>query len=349
VRMDKNEMPSSPSEKKGQHVNPSAIAKKDSLLPDISILKNPTFIYLLIVALFILYLVSGIWLFGLLIGICIFWVVALEFFSGTKQHGWKNELKETAIALGLALLLWFGAGFVLQTPSPLNAIVSCSMLPHVQRGDMVVLRGDRIEAPTEKVESIAVIGSAEVYENGKLAVIAKGSTYSYCAMRQTSELCKRFVSSPQSFVEKNGPLAIGYGKCGIFYPKSGQTQYGPCVEWLEVNGRKHYENLSNDVVVYQPNKEEYYSRVGDIIHRAFIKLQTPDGREYFLTKGDNNPIFDIQVYDEVKGMGNKPVEVERSKGRILLALPYVGYLKLFISPQAIPTPEGCDRYFSEYQ
>ncbi|MEM2137996.1 MAG: hypothetical protein QW568_02820 [Candidatus Anstonellaceae archaeon] len=328
---------------------PSADAKKDSLLPDMSILKNPTFVYVLIVAFFIFYLVSGIWLFGLLVGICIFWVVALEFFSGTKQHGWKNELKETAIALGLALLLWFGAGFVLQTPSPLNAIVSCSMLPQVQRGDMVVLRGDRIEAPTEKVESIAGVGSAEVYEDGKLAMIAKGSIYSYCAMRQSNELCKRFVSRPQGFVEKSGPLTIGYDKCGIYFPKSGSTQYGPCVSYLEVNGRRYAENLSNDVVVYQPNKDEYYSRVGDIIHRAFIKLQTPDGKEYFLTKGDNNPIFDIQVYDEVKQMGNNPVEVERSKGRILFALPYVGYLKLFISPSAIPTPEGCDRYFEKYK
>lgn len=346
--METNETPSSPSEKKSQQAHPSAAGKKDSLLPDIAILQNTTFVYGLIVAFFVFYLLSGVWLFGLLIGICIFWVVALEFFSGTRQHGWKNEIKETAIALLLALVLWFGSGFLLQTPSPLNAIVSCSMLPHVQRGDMVVLRGDRIEAPVEKVGSIKGIGTADVYENGKLLQAVKGSMYSYCALRQASDVCKRFVASPQNFTEKSGPLAFGYGKCGIFYPKTGQTQHGPCVEWLEVNGRRHYENLSNDVVVYQPNKEEYYSRVGDIIHRAFIKLQAEGGQVYFLTKGDNNPIFDVQVYDEVKGMGNSPVEVERSKGRILLALPYVGYLKLFISPSAIPTPEGCDRYFEKY-
>ena len=101
------------------------------------------------------------------------------------------------------------------------------------------------------------------------------------------------------------------------------------------------------MVVYQPQAGEYYARVGDIIHRAFIRLRS-DGREYVLTKGDNNPIFDVQVYDEKSGEGNRPVEVERTKGRILFTVPYIGYLKLFISPSAIMTPEGCDRHYSKY-
>ncbi len=319
-----------------------------SIIPGASILQNSNFVYGLIVAFFILYMVSGIWIFGLFIGACIFWAVGLEFFTGTKQHGWKNELKETVFALGLALVIWFGAGFLLQTPSPLNAIVSCSMLPHVQRGDMVVLRGDRVAAPLEQVSSLAGLGTALVYENGSLDGSVPGSLYSYCAARQSAPMCSRFISSPQDFEEKNGPLTFGYAQCEILFPKTMARQNGPCVSWLEVNGRKYYENLSNDIVVYQPEKDEYYSRVGDIIHRAFIRLRIPGGQVYFLTKGDNNPIFDVQVYDEKSNQGNRPVEVERSKGRIILSLPYVGYLKLFISPSAIPTPEGCDRYFAKY-
>ncbi len=322
--------------------------KKFPLLPDISLLKNQHFVYGLIVSFFIFYIISGVWVFGLLIGACIIWAVALEFFLGAKQHGLKSEIRETVIALLLAVLLWFGSGFLLQTPSPLNAIVSCSMLPHVQRGDMVVLQGDRISAPLAKVASLEGIGQAQAYENGILAGLVKGSLYSYCAARQPSELCRRFIASPESFTEKSGPLTFGYEKCGILYPKTGVKQSGPCVAWLEVDGKRYTENLTNDVVVYQPNRDEYYSRVGDIIHRAFIKLQTPNGQVYFLTKGDNNPVFDVQVYDERSGMGNKPVEIERSKGRILVALPYVGYLKLFISPSAIATPDGCDRYYEKY-
>ena len=153
----------------------------------------------------------------------------------------------------------------------------------------------------------------------------------------------------QKFTEKQGPLTFGYEKCEMAYPKTGQRQSGPCVSWLEVDGARYYDNLTNDVVVYQPDRDEYYSRVGDIIHRAFLKLQTPDGKQYVLTKGDNNPVFDVQVYDGKTGMGNRPVEVSRAKGRILLAVPYIGYLKLFISPAAIPTPEGCDRVYAKWQ
>ncbi|VVC01293.1 Uncharacterised protein [uncultured archaeon] len=114
-----------------------------------------------------------------------------------------------------------------------------------------------------------------------------------------------------------------------------------------MNGRRYETNLSNDVAVYQPEKDEYYSLVGDIIHRAFIKLQA-GSQTYFLTKGDNNPIFDIQVYDEKTGKGNRPVEIARLKGRVLATIPVIGYLKLFISPGAIMTPEGCDRYYAKY-
>lgn len=312
------------------------------------ILYNQNFFYGLILVFFIFYLLSGIWVFGLLIGLCILWAVALEFLLGVREHGFKKELKETAIALLLALLVWFGAGFILQTSSPLNAIVSCSMLPHVQRGDMVLLRGDRVQAPTAEISSIKAIGKVQAYEDGAFAGEVNGSLYSHCAQGRVSSLCNRFISQPEKFIEKHGELAFGYEKCEVIYPQSGQVQYGPCVSWLEIAGVKYYENLSNDVVVYQPEKDEYYSRVGDIIHRAFIKLNAADGKTYFLTKGDNNPVFDIQVYDNKLGMGNRPVEVERSKGRILLAVPYVGYLKLFISPAAIPTPDGCDRHYAKY-
>lgn len=310
---------------------------------------NPNFAYGLLAAFFLFYVISGNWIFGALAGLCIVWAVGLEFFHGARQHGVKNELKETMVALFLALAVWFGSGFILQTPSPINAIVSCSLLPHVQRGDMVLLRGDRIEAPAVQVPSLDGIGTATAYENNTRVLEAKGSLYSYCSQNRGGELCGRFIRNPQDFTERQGPLYFGYEKCEVLYPKTGQTQYGPCVSWLEVGGTRYYENITNDIIVYQPDKDEYYSRVGDIIHRAFVKLQTPDGKQYILTKGDNNPVFDVQVYDEKTGMGNRPVEISKTKGRVLLAVPYIGYLKLFISPAAIPTPDGCDRVYAKWE
>lgn len=325
------------------------LSGKKELPEPLAVLSSQAFAYGAIIACFILYLLSGLWVFGLLVGLGIVYAVILEFAHGTKKHGLKDEIKETAIALLLALLVWFGASFILQTPSPINAIVSCSMLPHVQRGDMVVLSGDRVQAPQEEIASLARIGEAYVYEGDALALKANGSIYSYCANRQKEALCERFISSPEKFTERHGALLVGYGKCGIVMDKEKETVYGPCVSWLEVNGNRYYENLSNDVVVYQPNKGEYYARTGDIIHRAFILLKNDeDGKTYFLTKGDNNPIFDVQVYDYALGEGNSPVELSRSKGRILASVPYLGFFKLFISPAAIVTPAGCDRHYAKW-
>ena len=312
-------------------------------------LRDPRFLYGLIAVFFIFYVVSGQWLFGLLIGICILSLVALEFIQGASEHGVKDEIKETAIALLLALAVWFGSGFLLQTSAPLNAIVSCSMLPHIQRGDMVILQGGQISAPHANISSIQDISSAKIYEDGNFVLDANGSMYSYCTMRRSDQLCDRFVSTPENFTEQHGDLTFGYGRCEIVYPKSGTRQTGPCVTYLQANNVRYYDNLTNSVVVYQPEKDEYYSRVGDIIHRAYILLSSKDdGKTYFLTKGDNNPIFDIQVYDEASSTGNRPVEVARSKGRVILQIPYVGYLKLFISPSAIPTPDGCDRQYAKW-
>ncbi|VVC00093.1 Uncharacterised protein [uncultured archaeon] len=316
----------------------------------LGILGRQEFAYGLLIAFFIFYLVSGNWIFGALVGLALVWAVVLEFAVGAKQHGLVSELKETAIALLIALAVWYGAGFLLQTSSPLNAIVSCSMLPHIQRGDMVLLSGDRLNAPLVDLPPGAIdsLGyDAVVYENGVKVEDVKGSMYSYCSQHRSDKLCDDFVATPEKFTEKRGPLTFGYEKCEILYPKSGMKQAGPCVNYLEVDGVKYYENLSNDVVVYAPPRDEIYSRVGDIIHRAYIKLND-SGKTYFLTKGDNNPVFDIQVYDEGSGMGNRPVELSQKKGRVLVTIPYLGYFKLFISPSAIPTPEGCDRYFSKY-
>lgn len=320
------------------------MAIKPADLGPIAVQRN---IYILIVAAFVLYFVTGSWLFGLLIGLSVVWLVVLETWTGVSQHGVKNELKELLLALLLAVGVWFGAGFLLNTSSPLNAIVSCSMLPHIQRGDLVILSGDRIAAPEIRIDNISGMGNAIVYLNGTKIATVNGSFYAYCVQNQKEEMCKSFVSSPQDYYEMKGAIRIGYEKCEI-KTNAGDRMWGPCVSYLEANGARYYENLSNDVIVYQPQRDEIYSRVGDIIHRAFVKLRTSDGKEYILTKGDNNPVFDFQVYDENTRMGNRPVNVNNTKGRILVGVPVLGYFKLFISPAAIPTPDGCDRHYTKW-
>ena len=71
----------------------------------------------------ILYLVTKSPIFGALILIEIVAIVALEIRYGVKAHGWKHELKEILVSLGIILFIWAAAMVVMQTPVPLNGPV----------------------------------------------------------------------------------------------------------------------------------------------------------------------------------------------------------------------------------
>jgi len=261
-------------------------------------------------------LIFRFWLFGLFIGLLIFWIVFLEFFKGIKEHGLKHEIKETILAILFALLIWFGLGFILQTSSPINAIVSCSMLPHLSRGDLVVISGAPFNAPLVEVsqEQIEEIGNAEVFFEEKSLGFFNGSLFSFCSQAQ-AKFCEDFIKSPEKFKEKHGKIILNYEKCELSFHNKTKA-YTPCVSFLEINGKTYYESLSNDIVVFSPKKSDYYSNIGDIIHRSFVILKTENGT-YFLTKGDNNPIFDFQVYSYSLNEGNSAVEISQYKGKVL--------------------------------
>ena len=70
--------------------------------------------------------------------------------------------------------------------------------------------------------------------------------------------------------------------------------------------------------------------IGDIVHRTMFEINA-DGKVYYLTRGDNNPILDLQVYDYSRDLGNSPVPSGNSRGKVILRVPYLGYFKLFIS------------------
>lgn len=106
-----------------------------------------------------------------------------------------------------------------------------------------------------------------------------------------------------------------------------------CSHAVEYNGTTIYENFSNPVVIYQPKETDYFASTGSIVHRVFVRLVTSDGKEYLLTKGDNNMKLDQEA-------GNEPVSMDRVKGNIILQVPYVGYIKLFAFGQ-LEAPAEC--------
>ena len=293
---------------------------------------NNSYAQLGLLAIFlVLYVLTKNSIFGILFAIALIATVALEVWGGTKKHGWKHELKDTAITLGGIIVFWFVLTIVLNSSVPINAVVSCSMLPNVERGDLILVQGaDPIGYELELTqEELSALQSPEATISAGAAGTFKvnGSIYSYCSQHKEN-LCTLFVSNPEIFTEQKGPFTFNYGTCTRH---DGTIELiTPCVTSVEYKGATYYTNLSHDTIVYGPPAGDLYSYTGDIIHRLFFKINVGE-ETYYLTKGDNNPTFDIQVYDYSVMLGNRAPSSSDYKGKILVQVPYLGYPKLFIS------------------
>ncbi len=270
-------------------------------------------------------------LFAVLVVIEIVAFVAMEVKDGANKHGWTHEIVDTLIALFVAVAIWFGLSLVLNTSSPISGVVSCSMLPNLQRGDFVIVQGVPIKAydiSMTQAQLDSLSGPSQItYPGGNLSIA--GSIFPYCLQNQQSAMCQAFISDPASFTEKKGALTYKYDRCPIAFSRSG-TQTEPCLRSVVFGGNEYLTNFSNDVVVYQPNPSDYFAQVGDIVHRVMFRIDV-DGKYYYLTRGDNNPILDLQVYDYASSLGNHPVPQDRLRGKVIGRIPYLGYFKLFLS------------------
>lgn len=270
-------------------------------------------------------------LIALLIVIEIAVFIGMEVKEGAQKHGWKHEALDTLIALAVAVAIWFGLAFVLNTSSPVSAVVSCSMLPNLQRGDFVIVQGAPVSAyqiSMSQAELDSLSGRSLIISpagNGSL----EGSLYAYCIMDSTNDICRAFWKSPESVIEQKGPFTYRYERCG-YSISNGASLTKSCLKSVTFKGQEYLTNFSNDVVVYQPVAGDYFSRIGDIVHRAMFKIDV-DGKSYYLTRGDNNPVLDIQQFDYGSGLGNRPVPQENLRGKVIFRIPFLGYFKLFIT------------------
>ncbi len=269
-------------------------------------------------------------LLGVLIAAEILFFVGLEVREGASKHGWKHEVLDTLLAFGVAIALWFGASFLLSTSAPLSAVASCSMLPDLQRGDFVVVQGAEVQAydiQMTREELDSLISRAEIHFQDKVAIL-NGSIIPYCSI-STEELCRAFRQSPEKFVEKKGALEYRYASC------SKETVNGtvsePCLVSVSYDGKQYPANFSHDIIVYglKPSDFYYYAIRGDIVHRAMFRIDV-DGEYYYLTRGDNNPILDVQAFDYGLGLTNSPVPEKNVRGKVIARVPFLGYFKLFL-------------------
>ena len=311
-------------------------------LPDIraTIAKPPPLAVLLCTL--ILFLIAN-WLFrdsaslnviptliALLVVAELFAYVGLEVKDGAQAHGWKHEALDTLIALAVAVAAWYAISFLLNTSSPISAVVSCSMLPNLQRGDFVIVQGAPVRAYSinmSEAELASLSDPATIYYGGTNTTI-DGSLYAYCTSYNAS-VCDAFETDPSSVVEQKGVFTYRYAACPLQL-SNGTSLYEPCLRTVTFDGRDYLANFSNDVIVYSPPAGDVYASVGDIVHRVMFEINV-DGDTYYLTRGDNNPILDLQVYDYNNAASNHPIPQSDVRGRVVARVPLLGYFKLFLS------------------
>ncbi|VVB66497.1 Uncharacterised protein [Candidatus Gugararchaeum adminiculabundum] len=290
-------------------------------------------------------------LFGILTAIFLLLGLIAEIYVGLQRGGVKNELKETAIALLIAVVIWFGASFILSVPSPLNAVVSCSMLPELQVGDMILLQGGEPSAPVAQISDSAI---AKINDRLAVTVSAPGigtlgvpnGIYPYCTniANYNKPICILFTTHPEQIIEHRGPLDFKFEACERI--NFNNTRYLiPCTRTVSINAMEFKTNFSTSVIVYNAPRDQLFGAQGDIIHRVIVKLKTENGSTYYLTKGDNNPIFDLQAFSSSYELGNNLAPSMAYKGKMIARHPYLGYFKMFLFGR-FSGGEGCDSTFT---
>lgn len=279
---------------------------------------------------FALYILTKSVLFAVLMAVSLVALFVLDTVHSAQKTGWKHELKEILIAVLVAGAVWFGGGLLLQTSAPLDAIVSCSMLPNLERGDMMILQGGVARAPEVALSRAEF--EANNWADQHLVCSLCGRVDASTGLTYNETCTRRFVPPViGEEVDQSGNL-VQY-ECGVCERRfaNGRTEQIPCTKAILIKGRRIAPDFSNEVIVYTPARGDRFNV--EIIHRVLVRLNV-EGRYYYLTKGDNNDQLDMQ-------WANSPIPQERVVGRAILRLPYIGYAKLFLFGM-FATPDGCN-------
>jgi len=305
--------------------------------------------YLLLAILIIIYALHNSFLLGSFIFLLIIVILILEAKISIETEGKAKSIIDIGIAIVAVLLFWLLLIIVLNTSSPIDTVASCSMLPALQRGDLVVLHGIGNPALFAKAHNVPLINVSEpafasmennmnteflayyaYFDSNKSkisSIIPIGSSYNiglyntYCIynyiyLRRSGSIYRCFVSSQDNNLIKYnyaiGNVIIGGKQYNVVYTSS-----------ITINNITISQNFSNPIIVYRTTPRDYFS--GDIIHRLYAILNV-SGSYYFLTMGDNNPGLDIEFANY---MPNESSVV----GYVIARVPVLGYLKLIISGQ----------------
>jgi hypothetical protein len=306
--------------------------------------------YVLLIALFVIYIVfqhdlvisyvSGIALFLTLIA-----VICIETLNGVREFGYKRNIIEIVAVIVIVILVWYSMKFFLATKYPLDVVPSCSMLPTLQRGDILLLHG--VQSPLQLKAPIFNI-SKGTYNNivkeagsGSLSCVAyiqNGNSAKVSQYMEPGASIGLYSTSNRGSIftlqNQTGPLKYECSTTAVDF-SNGTTRQIVYTSGISIGSQTVNGDHNNSVVVYATIPQDLFYQEGDgyIVHRAYAVLNV-SGSYYVLTKGDNNPGLDVQY-------SNYPVNLSYVQGKVVGSLPYLGYLKLILSSR-FTEPAGCN-------
>jgi signal peptidase I len=308
-------------------------------------------LYILLVVLFVVYItmqsivfisyLAGIAIFLLIIGIII-----LEVTNSTKGGMIKRDIIELVLMVALVLIAWVVIKYALGTNYPIDVVPSCSMLPTFHRGDIILIRGlnspTTINAPIVNVSASSYNAMLSNIGNEFLSCVAytqNGSSATISQEYHTGDTIGLYKYSPYggsivSNSSQSGNLVRFI--CGTTPVKTstGQIEYA-ATKAIIIGNTVITGDQNNTPIVYSTVPSDLFYKEGDsfIVHRVYAIINA-SGKYYTLTKGDNNPGLDMQY-------GNYPANLSQVQGKVILDIPYLGYLKLVLSDQ-LGQPAGCN-------
>ena len=325
--------------------------KPDPKKRDKGINTIPFYVALVVVfVLFIIYQSNGSLsvIFGIALFMMIVVIIVIEVTNGIKEQGALKNFMEIAVAIILVIIFWFGLKAVLHTNYPIDVVPSCSMLPQLKRGDLILLNGitsiNSIKAPIINITNASYIRFRKNIQKEFLSCVAYNQTGSIIKLAQTLKpgyAIGLYQNSNQfggqivpNQYQNNNLVQFTCGAQNIVFG-NGTTAQEAYTTSVTINGTVINGDKNNSIIVYATTPNDYFYSLGDsyIVHRVYAVLNV-SGNYYVLTKGDNNPGLDMQYQ-------NYPVNITDTQGKEIASVPYLGYLKLVLS-SSFSEPAGCN-------
>lgn len=284
-------------------------------------------------------------------------ILAAELSTSVKTEGISRSVMDVVIAIVVAVVVWVVLVLSLHTTAPIDAVASCSMLPTLHRGDLVLLHGitnitafiTEYNVPVINVNGYTVNKTLDSMQTEFLAFYGyNGNNESQIfQMSPVHDFNVALYSIPCLSSYTANHEESDYYKCVVTTQANNLIKYNYAIGNVTLNGTRMFivytssiqvgnttiaDNYSNPIIVYKTTGLDYFS--GDIIHRLFAVIRAGN-QYYFLTMGDNNPSLDIEF-------DNYPATQSQVLGYVTTDVPIIGYVKLILQGQLGAVP-GCNQ------